>query len=273
MLQNSRPPVLALIVSVFLFGTPARADTISVGGTGAVTEFLRLVAPAYERSFPQDKVNIIPGLGSSGGIGALTAGAIDLAVTGRELNAKELAAGLTAKPMLETPFVFIGAVGERLAFTRQEIQKIYSGELRSYPSGRAIRVILRPRGDAQNLLLMTLSADMPAVLEKARQRPELPVAGNDQDNMATAKSMVGAFSAFPLLQLRTEHNTFSIAQLDGVDPDLSTMKSGLYTFKLQVSWVLRGQTGAGAKRFLDFIHGPAGQALAEQYGASMFPAP
>ena len=62
-------------------GPANAAETIKIGGTGSALGDMTRLAEAYMRANPDTKVVVLPSLGSAGGIKALRAGAIDIALT------------------------------------------------------------------------------------------------------------------------------------------------------------------------------------------------
>ena len=77
------------------FSTHALADAIRIGGTGAAIGTIHLLAEAFKHAHPEHTVKILPSLGTSGGLKALQAGALDIALAARDVNAEEKSAGLS----------------------------------------------------------------------------------------------------------------------------------------------------------------------------------
>lgn len=72
---------------------------------------------------------MVPSLGSGGGIKAVLAGAIDLAVIGRPLKEAERGRGAIATDYARTPLVFATAAATKVsAITLRELPNIYSGD-------------------------------------------------------------------------------------------------------------------------------------------------
>ena len=67
--------------------TPVHAETLKIGGTGAALGTMRALADSYTKSRSSNvKIIFVPGLGSGGGRKALSAGAIDIALTSKAGN-------------------------------------------------------------------------------------------------------------------------------------------------------------------------------------------
>lgn len=63
-------------------GSPS-ADTLRIGETGAALGGMEILGQAFEKQHPGTSVEVLPSLGSSGGIKALLAGAVDLSAGSR----------------------------------------------------------------------------------------------------------------------------------------------------------------------------------------------
>ena len=62
--------------------------------TGAVLGLLYRLGDDFANASPGDKLNVIPGMGSSGGISAVAEGALQVSFSGRDLRPQERARGL-----------------------------------------------------------------------------------------------------------------------------------------------------------------------------------
>jgi ABC-type tungstate transport system permease subunit len=67
---------------------PASAETLRMGGTGAVSEMLRQIGPAFEAE-TGITLQVVASLGTSGGNAAAADGVLGISVAGRDLKKKE----------------------------------------------------------------------------------------------------------------------------------------------------------------------------------------
>ena len=121
-----------LLLAVLSFGahaalTDVSAATLKVGGTGAVTELLHQLAPAFEAE-TGIVLEVVPSLGTSGANAALADGKLGLAVSGRDLNAKETARGLTVAGTFRTPFGLATSRKGPDNLKRDEIARLYGAD-------------------------------------------------------------------------------------------------------------------------------------------------
>ena len=113
------------LLAISLASSVGRADnSLAVGGTGAAVGVFELLADAYAKHDPATRIEIVPGLGSGGGIKAVKGGAIDLSASGRALKPEESAAGLQAMAWFTTPMAFVSSHANPNGFTAAELAGI-----------------------------------------------------------------------------------------------------------------------------------------------------
>ena len=115
------------------FNYSAAAEVLRVGGTGAATEMLKVLGEAYA-AHSEHRLEVIPSLGSSGGIRALADGAIALSVSGRPLKPEESAKGLTVVATIQTPFVFVSSHRQLPSLNSAELPALYTNEKAAGPT-------------------------------------------------------------------------------------------------------------------------------------------
>lgn len=137
-------------------------EVVRVGGTGAGSGALQALAEAYERRHPDHRVQVLPSIGSSGGIRAVIDGKLEVGCASRPLKAEERVPGLVETPSATTPFVFATqASTPEEALTLSGIEDIYAGRRTQWNDGRPIRLVLRPESDAAHAYLSELTPGMP----------------------------------------------------------------------------------------------------------------
>ena len=255
----------------------ALADDVRVGGTGAAFGLLTQLGEAFGAANPGDRVEVVPGLGSSGGIAAVAESALHLSVSSRALKPEERARGLASTPWLDTPYLFVTSHSKPQALTSLQVVAAFRGSLERWPDGREIKPILRPKSDATSSFLASQFEGMPAALDRLRQRPDVPVAATDQDNAEAAERTPASLAGMSLVQFLTERPRLRSVSLDGVEGTLETVAQGRYRLRLQLNVVRReakGEPGSAAERFAAYLTSPEAGAIMREYGASLIaPAP
>ena len=260
---------MVVLGTALLFGSAsgASADEMRVGGTGAAHGLMERLGAAFSASHPGDTIEVVPGLGSTGGISALADGVLQIAVSGRTLKDAEKAKGLEAAPLVDTPFVFVSNHAKAQSLTKADVVAIYDGALSKWPDGKEIRPILRPKSDAAAAFVVASFDGMQAAMDKLRQRPDVPIAATDQDNLEAAQRTPNSFAGMTLLQFTTERPRLRAIALDGVEPALEPMEKGAYPLKMRLHVVTKAEPPAVAQRFLAFLRSPEAAKIVRENGA------
>jgi phosphate transport system substrate-binding protein len=253
----SKATLAALLVVPFLAAQGAAAGTLKLGGTGAAAEMLRQVGVPFTAA-SEIGVTVIPNLGSAGGIRALADGNLDIAVSARPLKPDESGAGLKQVAVLRTAFVLATQQRQKNGLKVSDLPRIFSADKPTWDDGSPIRIILRPRTEADSALLASLSGGMDQAIEAARKRPEVPVAPTDQDNVDMAQRTPGALIGTTLTQIKTEGRTLVPISLDGMEPTLANFESGAYPFVKKLYFFVRANGSPETQRFVDFLRSSPG---------------
>jgi len=270
----SRRSAVGTVALVCLMGaasidTAAASDTISAGGAGSGLG-LGLVKALGERFHAESRhpaVAIVPSLGSSGGIRAVVAGAIDVAVSGRPPRDDEAKLALEMIRVGRTPIVFVSkAGGGAIAIAADDLAAIYNLSRTAWPDGRPLRIILRPKDELNFKLIEAYHPGLAALFEKARALRTIPVAQTDQDTLDLAQSIDGSFAVTALSGVLAERRSVVVATLDGVAPSVETLRAGTYPLHRPIFLVIRKDARPNVAAFLRFAVGAEGRALVETLG-------
>jgi phosphate transport system substrate-binding protein len=246
-----------LVIGLLTIANAATAATLRFGGTGSALGMLRQVGNEYAAASGVT-VEVVPSLGSSGALHALADGKLDVVVSARPLKPKEAAAGLRLVLVLRTPFVLATSHAQPQNLRAADLPKIFEAARPLWPDGKPIRIILRPRSEADTTLLGNMYPGMVKAIESARRRAEVPIAATDQDNVALAQRVANALTGTTLTQLETEHVHLRVVAIDGVAPTLANFDSGAYRFAKKLYFVLGGKSAPAAERFISFLQSPQG---------------
>lgn len=262
-----RSGLLALgTLSLSLFVTSVSADDLKVGGTGAAAALMERMGEAFSSAHPNDKVEVVAGLGSSGGISALAAGVLQVAVSGRPLRDEERAKNLDSVPFLDTPFALVTSHPKPQVLSKSQVVAIHDGSLRQWSDGKEIKPILRPKSDAAAAFMAASFEGMPAAVDKLRQRPDVPVAATDQDNVEAAQKTANSFAGMTLVQFTTEGPRLRLITLDGVEPSVDAMQTGRYALKMRLHLATSTELSPVVRRFLQFLRSPEGVRIVSENG-------
>jgi phosphate transport system substrate-binding protein len=249
--------IVVALASPPLAGTATAAATLRLAGTGTSTEMLRQVGAKFTAA-TGIKIDVIPGLGSTGAIAALADGLLDLAVPGRPLTAKESVTGLTQVAVMRTAFVIATSHRNPNGLKSTDLAGIFTARAPTWSDGTPIRIILRPRSDVDTTLLGQMFAGMDNALEVARDRDDVPTAATDQDNVALAERIAGSLTGTTMTQIKTEHANLRIVPLDGAEPTLANFEGGAYPFAKKLYVVVPPRRSVETQQFVDFLRSPQG---------------
>jgi phosphate transport system substrate-binding protein len=256
-----------IALAVVAGSSQAHAEEIKVGGTGAGLGIMRLLADAFVKTDPDVSVTVLPSLGSSGGIKALAAGAIQLSVSSRDLKDAERQQGLTAVEFGRTPFVFaVSAENETSGITMSQLVDIYSGKTTRWPDGTRIRLVLRPVSEADSAMIRNMSPEMAQAKKQAQERPGMLFAITDQDNQDDIENIAGAIGGTSLGQIVAERRKLKALVLDGVQPTPQNLADGSYPHAKILFLVTGQKTPPAAHRFAEFVQSPAGREILGRTG-------
>lgn len=257
-------------VALLLLIAAARASfaaEVKIGGSGGPTLALGPVAQAFHKRHPDSRPVLNATLGTSGGIRAVTEGALDVGVASRELNAKEAARGVAQMEFARTPFVFAtGAQNKTTRVTLREVVDIYGGRTQAWPDGTTLRLVLRPEGDSDTMVLRGISDELRQASIAAAKRPGMIVAISDVDASENLEKIPGAFGTTTLSQILTEKRAIRALALDGVEPTVANAAAGRYRVHKRFYLVVRDPPSAPARAFVDFVRSAEAQAILSQTG-------
>jgi phosphate transport system substrate-binding protein len=262
----ARLKIIGAAVAILATINPAAADVLRVGGTGAATEMMRRLAAMLADNELQ--VEVIPSLGTSGAIRALSDAVLDVAVSGRPLKPEEAARNLTQAAAVRTPFGLATSHRNPNGLKSVEIAEIFALGKARWADNSPIRAILRPRSDSDTALLGSLFPGMSAALEAARKRPDVPTGATDQDqdNADLAERVPGSLAGASLTQVMLEKRNLRFVVIDGVEPTLANFESGKYVYAKTMHFVISETPKPAVLRLIAFLKSPAGvRALREFY--------
>lgn len=260
-----------MLAAVTLAGALApdstRAQEIKIGGTGGALATMQLLADAYRETDPGTKITVLPSLGSGGGINAVLAGAIEIAVSSRPLKASETSRGAIEYEYGRTPFVFAVQLKTKVdAITVKDLVEIYSGARERWPDGVRIRPVLRPVGDSDSDFVKSISPEVAQAQSLAEKRPGMPFAITDQDAVGEIEKTPGAFGPTTLALIITEQRAIKPLRFNGVEPSAKAIADGSYPYFKRLFIVVGPKTPASAQRFAAFVRSPAAREILARTG-------
>jgi phosphate transport system substrate-binding protein len=261
--------LIALALATPLLGN---AQTLRTGGTGAALGTMRALGEAYKKIEPQFSLEIVPNLGSSGGLKALEQGAVHFAVISRPLKGDESVQGYAAYEYGRTPFVLATSRSDVSNLTLRQIADLYSARVAKWPDGTPVRLVLRPANDADTPLFASFSPAIKEALAEAMSRDGMIVAVTDQDSATELGRIKGAIGTSSLALIVSEKRPLSTIAIDGVKPTAKALSDGSYPYFKSVYVVTKGTPSRETARFLAFVRSTEGRRILTDLGHWMPPA-
>lgn len=250
----------ALFGAASALGLPALAQAgaastvLAIGGSGAAVSTIPALQAALPQVEPAMELRVFPNLGSTGGIAALLAGAIDIAISARPLDARESQAGARSLVYARTALAFATHHETPVsAISMPDVLRIFAGTLTEWLDGNPIRIVRRPESSGD---MRTLAAVSPALAQAIRamwQRPGLRMAGNSHDSFDALQAIPGSFGVIALTHVLAARRRLTLLTLDGVTPTTAALRAGRYPIVKTFHVVTRADPSPAVVAFRDCL--------------------
>lgn len=214
--------------------------------------------------------------GSPGGISQLAAGQINIAMTSKPLADEDKAAhpgtdfhpiqiGADAVGVIVTKQVADGGVKN---LTAAQVRRLFEGKITNWSElgGPNLKVFVYDkepgRGTREVLDKYLYGEEEPPPPPKSGN---FAIVGGNLETRNKLKSTPGAVA--PLSTSFIEgHNDLQAVTLDGVAPTAENIASGKYPMSRPLYFLTDGEPKGNAKKFIDYVLSPKGQALMTKHG-------
>lgn len=252
-----------------LLGQAAAAQTVvRVNGTGSGTGGMQVLAQAFMRANPAVTVQVEQALGSSGGISALLAGQINVAVSNRMPKKDELAQlSLLSVEYARTPFVV--AVHKNLgiaALSSSQLADLFGEGIATFPNGRRARPVMRLSDAVDTELLKSFSPEVAQAVDAASKRRGMLSADTDSETADLVEHTPGAFAASTLAVIESEKRPLIALAIDAKAPTVENLLNGSYPYFKPLYLIVSAAADANTKRFAAFVQSAEGRALLRANG-------
>jgi phosphate transport system substrate-binding protein len=235
--------------------TTCAADPIFVGGTGSGSRLLQELANEYSTTTPNAEIIVVdPPLGSGGGIKALKAGKIQIAVSARRLEGEERDDNTVELEFVRTPIVFATRDGVRHGgFGLARLAEVFTGRLAYWDDGAPIRLILRPQFDTETLCIRAMSPEVDAAMTQALARRGMVFATSDLEALKLIEQTPGSLGPTTLGLVRLLNSDVHVLSINGQAPSAKAMADGRYPWFKSIYLIVSKQAGPEVQGFIDFL--------------------
>lgn len=253
-----RAGALALLLS-----SPAFAETtLTVAGSGGAIAIVKRLADDHAARTVGVTFRFPPSLGTSGGIAALGAGAIDLALLARPLSEAEATKGLVTVPLCRTPLVFVTARRNgAVSLSSKQLLAMLAQGIGTWPDGTAARIVLRPPIETDTVLLRLQIDGFSSAYASAKDVAGAPVAATDKENLDTIEASAGSFGWTGLATMRAEARQLAAIVLDGIDASADALATGRYPYAKPYYLAHRADASPATIAFVAHVKGPEAGAI------------
>jgi phosphate transport system substrate-binding protein len=261
--------VIFSVAALSLVAGAASAETIRVGGTGSGLGTMERLGEAFTAENPDVFIEVVPGLGSGGGIKAVKAGDIEIGVAGRAPKDAEKAPNIVAMALARTPFVLVTSHPKPSGLASAQLPGLFESSSPAWPDGTPMNIILRPDGDSETKALIEAIPGIEPALAAARSRGTLPEGTNDQDAADLAEATEGSLVTSTLALVTSEGRNLRTIALDGVEPTLANLETGAYPHERPLYIVVRtdAEDVETVKKFVAFMASAEGQRIIREAGS------
>jgi phosphate transport system substrate-binding protein len=251
-----------LALAVLAIANPATAETeLRIGGTGGDLGTMRMIGAAFTAANPEYTVTVLPSLGSGGGIRAVAAGAIDLAISARRPRADEKVPGYGCFPYAKTALVVATASQQSLGnVTRQSLVDLFAKQQMTWPDKRPVQLVVRPLHDSDSEIVARQIDGMEAAQAAAIQRGAT-IGNSDLDAALALESRPTAVGIVSLSMILAEQLALQALPLDGTPASVKTLADGSYLLPKTFYMVAKKPLAPANQAFVDFMRSDAGQKL------------
>jgi phosphate transport system substrate-binding protein len=260
-------PALALLGLLGTWQAQA-AELLRLTGTGSAIGGMQLLADAFAKQQRDVRIEVQTAIGSSGGITALMAGRIELAVSNRPPSADERKqGGLLDLDYARTPFVL--AVQPNLGLkdiSFAQVAAIYAEPGASYPDGTRARPVLRPSDPGDMDRLRAFSPEIARAVDLAMQRRGMLTASTDSEAADLAERTPGALALSTLSLIESEKRDLIALSLNGQPATVAALMDGRYPYFKSLYLIYSRDASEGTRRFIAFVQSAPAKALLRAHG-------
>lgn len=245
------------------FGTAcALGADVRIGGAGTTLGTMQEIATAYEKAYPGEKATVVPkSLGAIGGVEALLAGELDIAMATRQLTDAERGQ-LRMEEFARIPFVFAVSSSTRTSnVSSRQLLEIYQMKMVEWPDGSRIRLVLRPAKVSDTMFLKELSPEWRKAMEDLDRRSGMIRHETAQEAASAVETTPGALTTSTVNLIVTEKRAMKALIVDGAEPT-----SVNYKYFKPLFMVTFPKRSAAVERFVVFVRAKAAQDILARTG-------
>ena len=247
--------------------TASAAEVVRINGTGGGLVVMRSLISVFQKANPGVSFEMEESIGSAASLKALARDMLDIAVSGRPLKPHEMSEKLAWSEYGKIPYAVVTNRHTKIEnMTVDQLAAMYAGTLTTWPDGDFVRVVLRPKEDADTKELRAISPLMDRAVSAAHARKDMLLGITDREAFGHLKRTRGTVGFIALAMPASEPGAVNVSRLNGVEPSLSNLASREYLYAKRIFVVTSKESSPSVKKFLNFINSPKGRAIAVKSG-------
>jgi phosphate transport system substrate-binding protein len=223
---------------------------------------------AYMKKYPHDVIKVNPiSLTQSGGILAAKTGAVDIGMSARLLDAREVSDNIVAIYIADVAAVVAVHKNVRLkSITSQQLCAIYSGQITNWRELGAddaqIVVLTRPDSDSTKLAFRSGIS----CFRELQEAPQVKSMYKSNDMLSVLQHTPDAIGLIDSIALEQAEASTRQLKLDGRSATAEAVASGDWPVIKRYTLIVRKIRSKAVNRFLRFIKSPEGAAIIRKHG-------
>lgn len=238
-----------------------------VAGTGSALPLVERIVETHSLHGNESRVWVPGSIGSRGALAALRAGDIDIGLLSREPREGELLTGSELRVFAFAVVAFHAHTGlpqHRLSMA--DVQRMYEGEIREWPDGTPVVLLVRERGDSSMLTVEEALPDVYAAMETAQAEGRAVTIYTDQDMLAALIRTPGAVGLLDRGLAVQGPPVLRPVPVNGLAPDSTTIRRGVWPLLKPVYMILEPNASPETHDFADYIQRYATQEDIARFG-------
>jgi phosphate transport system substrate-binding protein len=229
---------------------------IKAQGSDSTLHVVKALVAGFEAD--SGKTITLAGGGSGAGTKALVAGEVSLAFLSRELNAAEVAAGLTGQAYAKDGVAVVVHKDNPVTnLTVAELKDLFTGQTSQWPDGKPVVPFNRNADSGTREVFQEKVLGKDAFTAKAAVK-------HDGVLIGSVEKIPSAVAYTSLAE--ADETKVKIVPVNGVKPTPATLKDGSYALARTPTFATKGEPAGDEKAFIDFALSPKGQAIVVKEG-------
>lgn len=252
---------------LFTMAGTVNAETVTVAGSGGMIPLLTALGAAHMKKYPHDEIKVNPNsLTQSGGILAAKNGAVDIGMSARSLEVRELSYSIDAYHIADVAAAVAVHSNVGVAnITSKQLCAIYSGKITNWREigGHDARIIVLTRPDSDSTK-QAFRTGIPCFSE-LRETTESIRMFNSNAMLSVLQRTQDSIGIIDSIALEQSQGRARQVKLDGRTVSAVEVASGRWPVIKRYTLVIGKNRKKATDRFMRFIKSREGTALIRKH--------